>query len=849
MWKWWRKKAAAEPSGSVEERLRFKYASFRSLLSLNNESLEVMAGLQEDLQYTSPQREILDARVAAIFEKVRGVVAALENLSGVPQPNLRAALQEQQHEVERYAAELAEADAPRLAAWLHEVGAGEVREVGGKAALLGEIRRELGLPVPDGYVLTTEAYRQFCGIPLWTEVRDALRDLNFNDLEALQVVSAHLVRRALECPVPRAVEVALTERARILQKNGQPLAVRSSAVGEGGAQTYAGQFTSLLNVTTENLVEAYRRVIAGRFSDRAMFYRLSNGLLESESPMAVLVLPLLAARASGIMYTRDPADPRSRTLWITATLGLGVDIAAGGSPADLFVVDRHAPHRVVERSVAHKEQEVTAHAAGGITRRSLPAERIDAPSLEAGQLARLATWGVRIEHHFKTPQDIEWVLDQQGELWIVQSRPLARAAASKSKSRTRVKEEPMLSGGRTIHPGRISGPVCLIEEVQAIHRAPQGSIVFVRRPAPEMVEILPRIGGLVAEWGNVAGHVAALLREYRVPSVFQMTGAFERLKAGDTVSLDAVQRAVYAGALWPPRRPGHLLIGRRARDRSDPVSQRLLSLNLLDPAGANFRPSGCKSAHDVLRYCHEKAIGAMFDVGDLVLEEKLTFTRRLATDLPLNVQVLDLGGGLDLADAGASRVKPSEIVSRPFQGLWRGINHPGVSWTREMPASLSDLASVITSAFTPRSEPVRALGEKSYLLVARTHMNLNSRLAYHFSLVDASVSDTPSENYITFRFEGGGTTHERRNLRACFIERCLAHHDYRVDRRGDLVNAWYRKGPAPVMEDKLDILGRLLGCASQLDMFMTSHEVMRWYVRQFTEGNYSLREPAEQEKS
>ncbi|MBI4876015.1 MAG: hypothetical protein HY822_15370 [Acidobacteria bacterium] len=844
MWKWWRSRTTTQPPGSVEEKIRFKYSSFRELLSLNNESLELMAGLQEDLQFVPPRRDILDARVLAIFEKVEGVVAALEKLSGVPQPVLLASLHEQQHAVERYAATLQEFSTPRLSAWLHEVGADAVAEVGGKAALLGEIRKELGMPVPDGYVLTTEAYRQFCGIPLWTAIRDALRKLDFSDLEALQAISAGLVRRVMECPVPRSVEVAITERAHAMLKTASGLAVRSSAVGEGGARTYAGQFTSLLNVAPEDLVDAYRRVVAGRFSDRALFYRLSSGLLEADSPMAVLFLPILDARASGIMYTRDPSDPKSKTLWITATRGLGVDIASGRAPADLFILERHAPHRAVERHIAHKEDEVALEAGGGIARRAVSAASADEPSLKDAQLDRLAGWGVRIEEHFKTPQDIEWVLDPRGELWIVQSRPLALTESAKSRSRIRVKEEPRLSGGRTIHPGRISGPAYLLEDSQAIRRAPAGSIVFARRPSPEMVEILPRIAGLVAEWGNVAGHVAALLREYRVPSVFQMTGAFERLKSGETVSLDAVQSAVYAGTLWPPRRPGHLLIGQRARDRSDPISQRLLALNLLDPAGANFRPSGCKSAHDVLRYCHEKAIGAMFEVGDLVHEKELSYTRRLVTELPLNVQVLDLGGGLSHLDPESRQVNPSEIVSRPFQSLWRGITHPGVSWRREMPASFSDLAAVIASALTPRSEPVRALGEKSYLLVAQTHMNLNSRLAYHFSLVDASVSETPSENYITFRFEGGGTTHERRNLRACFIERCLAHHDYHVDRRGDLVNAWYRKSPAAVMEEKLDILGRLLGCSSQLDMFMTSDEVMRWYVKQFTEGNYSLRDPA-----
>jgi pyruvate,water dikinase len=121
-------------------------------------------------------------------------------------------------------------------------------------------------------------------------------------------------------------------------------------------------------------------------------------------------------------------------------------------------------------------------------------------------------------------------------------------------------------------------------------------------------------------------------------------------------------------------------------------------------------------------------------------------------------------------------------------------------------------------------------------------MNLNSRLAYHFTLVDACVTDLPNQNYVAFRFAGGGATRWRRNLRASFIEASLAHFGFQVDRRGDVVNAWFKKAPARETEDMLDILGRLMACASQLDMYMTSDEVMAWYVKQFIEGNYAFRE-------
>jgi pyruvate,water dikinase len=155
-----------------------------------------------------------------------------------------------------------------------------------------------------------------------------------------------------------------------------------------------------------------------------------------------------------------------------------------------------------------------------------------------------------------------------------------------------------------------------------------------------------------------------------------------------------------------------------------------------------------------------------------------------------------------------------------------------------MPASLSDIASVMASSLKPQEYVSRPLGRKSYVLVAEEYMNLNARLAYHFTLVDATITDMASKNYISFRFVGGGTTAFRKNLRAIFVAQILTHYGFIVDRRGDLVNAWFKKAPAPETFDMLDILGRLLACTSQLDMFMTSRKVMQWYVHQFLAGNY-----------
>ncbi len=846
---WWRQE---KQSTSPEQTIRTKYTSFRHLLSQNNDCLEILAGIQEDLQYAPASRRVLGERIDLVFSKLENVVTTLERLTETAFPHLLATVRAQREEVESYLGACDELVKPPLARSLSEVDIHSAPEVGGKAAALGEIRNKLLLPVPDGFVLTAEAYRQFCGIPLWKQLRDTTRNLDLNDLQELERVSSRLGELVRRCPIPRAVEVALTERAQALQTPEAGFAIRSSAVGEGGERTFAGQFLSILNVHLEEIVEAYRKVVESRFSARALFYRLSAGLPEIECPMAVLCLRVIPARAAGIMYTRDPKNPRSDMLWITATRGLGLDIASGRAPADLFVVSRKHPHLVVEQNIAHKGEQIALVGSGGVQRQEIRDDLANTPSLTSEQLQTLTSWAIRIENHFGCPQDVEWVLDEESRLWIVQSRPLALADSGTVRLKSRNRAEPILSGGRTVYPGRVSGTVHLAADTTSLNATPQGAILFLRKASPEIIEVFPRISGLVAEWGNLTGHAAALLRESAIPSVFQLPGAFEKLHNGEQVSLDAVQPRVYAGNFWPARNFELPEVERFREGPSDPLNSRVLTLHLLDPTAFNFRPAGCKSAHDVLRFCHEKAIEAMFEVNDSEISRGLHYAKKLLTPAPVNLHVLDLGGGLAPGNVSETEVTPDQIVSRPFQALWRGVTHPGVTWTREIPASLDGLASVMATSLTANAGPIRALGEKSYLLVADEYMNLNSRLAYHFTLVDACVSDVPGNNYVSFRFAGGGAARHRRNLRACFIEACLAHYGFRVDRRGDLVNAWFKKAPAAQTEANLDILGRLMACSCQLDMYMTSNTVVSWYVQQFLTGNYAFQwsdQSAEQPKA
>ena len=419
--------------------------------------------------------------------------------------------------MECYAAAIEEQAKPKLFAWLSELDANSEKEAGNKAAVLAEIRNRLGLPVPDGFVLTTEGYRDYCGIPLWQKIRDAIGDLDLNDHEAVRRVSELLMQSAADLPLPAAIEEAIRAGASNLLRDGGALAVRSSARGEGNSRSYAGQFLSVLNVPLEQSVEAYRRVITARFRERAMSYRLSGGLLEVDTPMAALFVKMIPARAAGIMYTRDPADPKSKNLWITATRGLGLGIASGHNPADLFVVSRSSPHIIAERNLASKPEEFVLREGGGVAAVAVAEQAQGDASLPDVYLHSLADWGVQIERHFGAPQDVEWVLDLGGRLWIVQSRPLANAEAGKAKGRSAPKVESALAGGRAVYPGQsveclllaIDRDLCFAADIQ-VDRLLLAFHFVVHRDSTSL-----RIDGLDGNFDLNDGRLGRLSEQHR----------------------------------------------------------------------------------------------------------------------------------------------------------------------------------------------------------------------------------------------------------------------------------------------------------------------------------------------
>jgi pyruvate,water dikinase len=300
--------------------------------------------------------------------------------------------------------------------------------VGGKAAHLGELLAA-GLPVPDGFCLTTAAYRQATAGHAAGEtdqlgaVHEALKNTNDDDLPALAALAARARDAIRGAPVPPDIAAAI-EAAYGALGNDVPVAVRSSATAEDlPSASFAGQQDTYLNVVgAAAVVEAVRDCWASLWTDRAVSYRATRGIDPAAVALAVVVQRMVDATAAGVLFTANPLTNRRQQAVIDAGPGLGEAVVSGAVNPDHFVVDPLSG-RVLERRLGDKRIAVRPLAGGG-THTVAAGNDGGGACITDRQAAELAALGLRVEQHLGAPQDIEWAIDGAGRLWLTQSRPI-----------------------------------------------------------------------------------------------------------------------------------------------------------------------------------------------------------------------------------------------------------------------------------------------------------------------------------------------------------------------------------------------------------------------------------------
>ncbi|MGA9401104.1 PEP/pyruvate-binding domain-containing protein [Haladaptatus sp.] len=325
--------------------------------------------------------------------------------------------------------------------WFHALDADDIDVAGGKGANLAALARA-GLPIPQGFVVTTAAYRDLIDTPQIRDAIDRLEAVNSVDIDTRAAVAAELRSFIESREFGASIEEAITDAMASLERaNG--FAVRSSATAEDlPSASFAGQHESFLGVKTADVLDRVRGCMASLFTDRAVTYRVRNGIAHADTEMAVVVQPMVDATAAGVLFTADPTTGNRHVSSVDASFGLGESIVAGDVTPDHALVDTRT-NEVLEYTVGTKTVAVELHKAGaaregtqkigtektrsvetdGTERAELPSERRESRVLTDDQLRTLVGLGKQAKTLLGTPQDVEWALGD-GQFVLLQSRPI-----------------------------------------------------------------------------------------------------------------------------------------------------------------------------------------------------------------------------------------------------------------------------------------------------------------------------------------------------------------------------------------------------------------------------------------
>jgi rifampicin phosphotransferase len=298
----------------------------------------------------------------------------------------------------------------------------QVAVVGGKGAHLGELSGIEGIGVPAGFCLTTDAFQRIMAeAPSIDDRLDRLSRLTPDDRETIRALSAD-IRRTLEAiAIPADLAEEITGALERLGEHAA-YAVRSSATAEDlPTASFAGQQDTYLNVVAPAaILQHVSRCWASLFTERAVTYRLRNGLDHRKVRMGVVVQRMVFPQVAGILFTADPVTGNRKIASVEASFGLGEALVSGLVNADVYKV---RDGKVIARTIAAKQRTILALPLGGTQEQTIEPGRQAQAALTDAQVVRLAQLGRRIEAHFGRPQDIEWCLVDD-DVQIVQSRPI-----------------------------------------------------------------------------------------------------------------------------------------------------------------------------------------------------------------------------------------------------------------------------------------------------------------------------------------------------------------------------------------------------------------------------------------
>lgn len=486
--------------------------------------------------------------------------------------------------------------------WFDQLHRDDVDLVGGKSSSLGELTSETNVPVPYGFATTAAGYRHFMAYSdLNKKINDLLATLKDpENSDELHRVCSQIRKIIVDAPMPddlaQAIGEAYDALASKMRQNEPFVAVRSSATAEDLPNaSFAGEQDTYLNVHgRKQVIKKVQECYASLFTDRATYYRIKQNFPQEKVALSAAIQMMAFSKAAGVMFTVNVATGDDTKIMIEGSWGLGEYIVSGTVTPDNYLVDKKSM-KIVDKTINKKVIELVRLPSGGTVEQKVPDDLVNASALTDEQILELAGYAKEIENHYGCYMDMEWSLDQNDKLWLVQARPETVWSQRKEDTMNTNNEEvnenhDVILKGLPASPGLATGKVRIIEDPKDIKEFKDGEILVTLMTSPDWVPAMKKASAIITNNGGMTCHAAIVSREMQIPCLVGTTSrgnaATKVLKNGQEITVDAKNGVVYDGLI------------KEAKPKKEHVCQ---------PAAEYFPPT---------------ATGVMMNLGDPDLAEK-----------------------------------------------------------------------------------------------------------------------------------------------------------------------------------------------------------------------------------
>ncbi len=762
--------------------------NFRFLLNAQNNCLDILAEMKQALNSDKPySMSFIRSRSTAMLVNTYKMIRHLLQMTGGRHVDLEDAFTDIQHQLKSILEDNISTTSTTWIIAIENIDHGIADMVGDKMAVLGEVRNRCEILVPSGFAITSVAGRYFLSHNnLQDEINRQLQTLNPENLEELYRACSSIQQFIIRAPLPRELEEAILAAYDTLSRQTKPdvpLAVISSAIFDDRyLSSYDSQYHTELSVTREFLTQAYKEIIASKYTANAKMYRLKRGFWGENLTLGVGCLTMIEGGISGFIYSRNPWDINSSWTLLRYHNRQDGSKAAITGKTNKVLIDRHPPYEKIS-------------------------ELKDITELTGKQTEELVQTAVRLEKHFGAPQHIEWIIDEKGRLVILQCRPLHAPSSSDdgailSEPSTKEEEEPLCRGKVTASPGIATGPVYIVRSNIDLLQFPSGAVLVTPHPLPQWAPLLNNAAALVTETEDIAGDLATLAREYGLPALFGVKQACTKLKNKDLIRVDAGNCRIYSARQEnitdDPVKPRNLMTRSPVQLNLKKILQHIAPLNLINPDSRNFKADSCKTLHDIICFCYEKSLLEMFNFGKKHHDVDLT-AKKISNKTPDKWLLIDIKNGIRPGtDKKNKSISITDIVSLPMLAMWEGLH----AFPRKGKKNyISKLRTVL------RKKPLK---KWNYFLISKEFCNTSIRRDSFFSMSEAVASERHKANYITFHISCLISDNHRKALHLHLLSDILQNFGFRTYKNENVLNARLTNEAPELIWEKLKVLGYLI---------------------------------------